>query len=172
MFHANSKALDIFGDKTTSNDRRRCQPDEDDEEGQLLYNLHLGVTIIYTAVYGGYQYMPFCADILENLMEERGHPLSLLLEGNAGIDTPWGLAKAYIDETSAYLVENDGWNSDGSLSRNHNRIPFSDFSVEDSAGNSWRPYRPQNSPYEVRHLHASPAAYSAIDMLRSSDDGG
>ncbi|CAM9235018.1 unnamed protein product [Laminaria digitata] len=149
MFHANNKALDIFGDKTTSDSRRRCQPNQDDADAKLLHDLHLGVAIIYAAVYGGYLAMPYCADILENLMEERGHPMSLLLDGNPGVDTPWGLAKAYVDETTAYLVENDGWNADGQLSRSHNRIPFSDFSAYDSAGNTWTPYRPQNSPYEL-----------------------
>lgn len=154
MFHPNSKALDIFGDKDTSDARRRCRPDDDDEEGQLLYNLHLGITIIYAAVYGGYQFMPYCADILQNLMESRGHPLSLILDGNPDIDTPWGLAKAYIDETWAFLDKNDGWNADGSMDRKHNRIPFSDFSESDSAGSSWEPYRPQNSPYEVSGCRA------------------
>lgn len=85
MFHPNNKALDIFGDKDTSDARRRCQPDQDDAEGQLLFDLHLGVSIIYAAVYGGYLAMPYCADVLEGLLDERGHPLSLLLlDGDSG----------------------------------------------------------------------------------------
>lgn len=85
MFHPNNKALDIFGDKDTSDSRRRCQPDEDDGEGKTLFDLHLGVSIIYAVVYGGYLSMPYCADILERMMEERGHPLSLLFfHGDSG----------------------------------------------------------------------------------------
>ena len=170
MFHANVKALDIFGDKTTSHARRRCRPDGNDAEGQHLYHLHLGVAITYAAVYAGYQFMPYCADILKNLMEERGHPLSLLLDGDPKLDTPWGLAKAYVDETSAYLLENDGWNADGKMSRSHNRIPFSDFSASDSAGNTWKPYQPQNSPYEVTHAASlRDAVPHAVKVLTRKD---
>lgn len=68
----------------------------------------------------------------------------------SGVDTPWGLAKAYVDETATYLLANDGWNADGSMSRSVNRIPYSDFSTSDSAGNTWTAYRPQNTPYDVR----------------------
>lgn len=151
MFHPNQEALDIFGDKKTSRARRRCQPSSDDEEATLLFDLHLRVAIIYAVVYGGIQDMPFCREKLEALMEERGHPLSLVLEGTPSTDTPWGLAKAYVDEVNAYLTQNDGWNADGSMGRQFNRVPFSDFAMTDSAGNSWTPYTPKNNPYEVSH---------------------
>ena len=82
-------------------------------------------------------------------MEDRGHPLSLIMQ-DTNIDTPWGLAKAYVTETFAYMLENDGWNADGSESRQFNRIPFSDYAIKDSAGNKWTPYQPQNSPYKVQ----------------------
>ncbi len=105
--------------------------------------------------------MPFCLEEIEALMQERGHPLSFLEAGpdedTVGIDTstPWGLGRAYAEEGWAYLTENDGWNSDGSMGgREYNRVPFSgDFSVTDSEGNSWTPYKPKNDPYTVR-LHA------------------
>lgn len=151
MFHPKETALDIFGDKETSDSRRRCKPAEDDEEGTLLFDIHLRMAVIYAAVYTAIQAMPYCREQLEALMEERGHSISLVLEDAPSMDTPWGLAKAYVDEVNAYLTENDGWNADGSMNRDFNRVPFSDFSKTDSAGNSWTPYKPRNSPYEVSH---------------------
>lgn len=141
------RAIDIFGDKYTSDSRRRCQPEGDDDK--TFFDLHLRVAITYLVGYAGAQTMPHCFDALETIMEERGHPLSLVLEGEPSVDTPWGLAKAYFDETLAFLDKNDGWNADGSMNREHNRVPFSDFDIEDSAGNSWTPYQPVNSPYKV-----------------------
>lgn len=144
------RALDIFGDKHTTDSRRRCQPDEGDgDAGKLLLDLHLRVAITYLIAYAGATTMPDCFEPLEAVMEERGHPLSLILDGEPSVDTPWGLAKAYFEEVLAFLDENDGWNADGSLSRDHNRVPFSDFAMTDSAGNSWSPYEPVNSPYKV-----------------------
>ena len=94
--------------------------------------------------------MPYCLETLEALMDERDHSLSLILDGDPSLDTPWGLAKAYSDEVFAFLLENDGWNADGSASRDVNLVPFSDYAITDSAGNSWSPFVPANSPYEVR----------------------
>ncbi|CAM9609976.1 unnamed protein product, partial [Hapterophycus canaliculatus] len=141
-------ALDIFGDKDTSDSRRRCQPEEDDAEGRALFDLHLRVAVVYAVAYSANEDMPYCTDIAA-LMEERGHSLSLL-EGDQTTDTPWGLAKAYTDEVKAFLDENDGWNADGSLGgREYNLTPFSDFSYKDSSGNRWNGYTPKNTPYKV-----------------------
>lgn len=51
MFHTNGVALDVFGDKKTSDARRRCQPSHG--EDTTLFDLHLRVAIIYTFVYAG-----------------------------------------------------------------------------------------------------------------------
>lgn len=147
MYNPIDTALDIFGDVETSNARRRCQPAEN--EDSALFDLHLRVAVMYALVYGGLQGMPYCLEIVDPLMDAAGHPLSML-DGDTDISTPWGLAKAYVDETFAYMNENDGWNADGSMSRDFNRVPFSDFAVTDSAGNSWAPYIPKNTPYVVR----------------------
>lgn len=84
-------------------------------------------------------------------MEERNHTLSLLLgtDEEPTVDTPWGLAKAYVDEIFEFMMEHDGWNADGSATREFNRVPFSDYAIRDSAGNSWKPFVPANSPYKV-----------------------
>lgn len=141
MFHTNNVALDIFGDTDTSDARRRCQPTTVEETS--LFDLHLRVAILYTFVYGGLQGMPYCIDLVDPLMSAAGHPLSLiLLEDDPSVDTPWGLAKAYVDEVIEFLTANDGWNADGSKSRDYNRTPFSDYPITDSAGNSWTPYTP------------------------------
>lgn len=147
MFTAIPTALDIFGDKETSDVRRRCQPDEG--EGTSLLDLHLTISGFYVYAYAGVRTMPYCLDVFEPLMEQAGLPLSLVLDVDADVSTPWGLAKAYVDEVFGYLDENDGWNADGSMSRDYNRVPFSDFTITDSAGNSWAPYKPRNTPYKV-----------------------
>lgn len=59
------------------------------------------------------------------------------------------MIQTYVDEIYAYMDEYDGWNADGSLDRDYNRVPFSDYSKTDSAGNTWTPYIPKNTPYEV-----------------------
>eukprot|EP00903_Cladosiphon_okamuranus_P008504 g8169.t1 len=99
-------ALDLFGD----DERRRCTPEEADED---LFGLHLRAAIAYGAAHAAMQAMPYCTE-LAALMEERGHPLSLL-EGDQSTDTPWGIAKAYVDEVTAFLTAHDGWNADGSM---------------------------------------------------------
>lgn len=79
-------ALDIFGDS----ERRRCTPDEGDDDTKDLFDLHLRVAIIYAAGYTAIQAMPYCREMTA-LMEQRGHPLSLLAAGNQTMDTPWGM---------------------------------------------------------------------------------
>lgn len=62
MFNTNFKALDIFGDKETSDARRRCMPDDNETDAQLLFDLHMRGTVIYTIVCGGIQAMPYCTE--------------------------------------------------------------------------------------------------------------
>ncbi|CAM9971879.1 unnamed protein product, partial [Ascophyllum nodosum] len=150
MFRPGNVALDIFGDKETSDARRRCQPDPFDSEGQDLFDLHLRVAIMYTLVYGGLMGTPFCRELVEPLMDSIGHPLSLVFDdADPSDDTPWGLAKTYFDEIDAWMTQNDGWNADGSANRDYNKIPFSDYATTDSEGNSWTPYTPKNSPWKL-----------------------
>lgn len=154
MFHPNPNALDIFGDKNQSDARRRCYPDSSATTATdvSLFDLHLRVAILYLVSYGGRLSTPSCAEEIDASMNDLGLNMSLILEGNATVETPWGLAKTYLDETFAYLLENDGWNADGSMSRTYNKIPFSDYEYHDSDGNMWKPYTPDNSPWEVSFL--------------------
>ena len=156
MFRPGSVALDIFGDKETSDARRRCQSDSSDSEGQELYDLHLRVAVLYTLVYGGLVGIPFCRELIEPLMDSSGLPLSLGFYGaDPSVDTPWGLAKTYYDEVNSWITANDGWNADGSANREYNRVPFSDYAITDSEGNSWTPYIPRNSPWKVTYWYCS-----------------
>ncbi|CAM9971823.1 unnamed protein product [Ascophyllum nodosum] len=151
MYRSGNVALDIFGDKTTSDARRRCQPDEFDTEEQEFLDLHLRVAILYTLVYGALVGMPFCEESVETFMNESSAPLSLVMDGaDPSVETPWGLAKTYFDEINAWMTENDGWSADGSANREFNRVPFSDYAVTDSEGNSWTPYIPRNTPWEFK----------------------
>lgn len=54
--------------------------------------------------------------------------MSLVLEGDptADLGTPWGLAKKLVDEHTDF-AESDGWNADGSLRNQFNKLPYSDF---------------------------------------------
>lgn len=156
MFRPGEAALDIFGDKETSDARRRCQPDSSDADEQALFAVHFRVAIMYTFVYGSLTGTPFCREVIEPMLDSIALPLSFVLDGaEPSIATPWGLAKAYVDETNAWLTENDGWNADGSANRKYNRVPFSDYAIMDSEGNSWTPYIPKNSPWEVWNLQLS-----------------
>ncbi|CAM9270140.1 unnamed protein product [Ectocarpus sp. 6 AP-2014] len=152
MFESNGVALDIFGDKETSDARRRCQPADGDEDAAVLFNMHLGVAGLYMVAYVGSEHMPWCTDTVSALMEAYGAPLSMLDVADASTDTPWGLAKAYVDEVMSFLMENDGWNADGGLGgKEFNRIPFTgDFYYTDSAGNEWNGYTPKNTPYKFK----------------------
>lgn len=69
-------------------------------------------------------------------------------------------AKAYVDEINAYLAANDGWNAAGNLGgREANLVPFSDFTMEDSEGNKWDGYTPENTPYEARKCNRAKLVY-------------
>lgn len=144
MFDPDEAALDVFGEERG----RRCPAVT--QEGAYLNDLHHRVAVTYAFVYAGLRGMPYCFEALDAAMTSVDHPLSVILgDEDPSIATPWGLAKAYVDEVYAYLLMNDGWNADGSSGRDFNKIPFSDFAVTDSDGNSWSPYTPANSPYEV-----------------------
>lgn len=144
MFDSEETALDIFGEELG----RRC-PATTPEEASLR-DLHHRVAITYALVYTGLLGMPYCFEALDAAMTLADHPLSLIMDDEEpDIGTPWGLAKVYVDDIYDYLLKNDGWNADGSAGHDFNKVPFSDYSVTDSEGNSWTPYTPVNSPYEV-----------------------
>lgn len=56
------------------------------------------------------------------------------------IETPWGLAYSYFQDVLDW-VQRDGWNRDGELSREFNRIPFEDWTNPS--------YVPENDPWSL-----------------------
>lgn len=95
-------ALDIFGD----DEHRRCTPDEAAKD---LFDLHLRVAVIYGAAYTAIEAMPYCTE-LTAVMEERGHPLSLL-EGDQSSDTPWGMGNSSRFQVTFFCATNTSYNT-------------------------------------------------------------
>ena len=67
--------------------------------------------------------------IMDNILKL---PMSkvLVLTGEPDVGTSWGLAKASNDQMTVY-PNSDGWNADGSLTHEFNKMPFSDFDYEE-----------------------------------------
>ena len=121
MYHPT--ALDIWG----RGDKRICT---DKFPSQLEKKIHEEVAITYAFAYSSIQLIPDLNDIVTNLMDNvLNLPMSNLL-GYPDISTPWGLAKATVDEMAEY-AKSDGWNSDGSMSHDFNKMPFSDFDYKE-----------------------------------------
>lgn len=131
-------ALDAWGRATESEDRRRCS----DLVTPAFYSLHRQTTFAYSFYFFG----------LEFAFQENQASLATYLPSfnldpricdQPGFDcsdvaTPWGLARVLVDELVNF-GKFDGWNADGSLTRQVNPVPFEDFTG----------YVPQNTPYEL-----------------------
>lgn len=107
MYHPS--ALDIWGKK----DMQICINEFASEQEKML---HEQVAIAYTFAYNAILAAPKCTnailDIMENVLQL---PMSNVLNHNEpDLGTPWGLAKARVDEIQDYS-KTDGWNADGSL---------------------------------------------------------
>lgn len=130
-------ALEFFGRIAETTSRRRCA-----SSGAYDFDLHRRVTLAYACAWGMTTFTAeIKADVTAKLAEwgldyERcpGGP------GCDTTDTPWGLAWALTEEVKAFAAR-DGWNADGSMSRRHNLLNYSD----------WRskPYVPANAPWEL-----------------------
>ncbi len=123
MYHPT--ALDIWG----NGDRRICIDEFESEDQKIA---HEQVALAYSFAYSGMATSPSSSEALKNIMDNvLGLPSNLLDgHGNPDISTPWGLAKSFVDQMSEY-AETDGWNADGSLSSNFNKMPFRDFDYEE-----------------------------------------
>jgi hypothetical protein len=121
MYHPT--ALDIWG----RGDNRICTADFASDAQK---NAHEHVANAYAFAYSAISVSPTVSETVTHIMDNvLGLPMSNL-EGNPLISTPWGLAKATVDQMSEY-AKSDGWNADGALSHDFNKIPFSDFDYED-----------------------------------------
>lgn len=128
MYHPT--ALDIWGHE----DKRICIEDFLSEDQK---NAHEQVATTYAFAYSANSVSPNSVQLINDIMDNiLGLPMSNL-DGDPDISTPWGLAKSYVDQMSQF-AETDGWNADGSLSNNFNKMPFRDFDYE-----GYSAYKPQ-----------------------------
>mmetsp|Transcript_43908 Transcript_43908/g.101496 ORF Transcript_43908/g.101496 Transcript_43908/m.101496 type:complete len:575 (-) Transcript_43908:154-1878(-) len=139
-------ALEPFGRVDVSAARRRCGATVDyavDKTANSRY-LHRQVSLAYTVAWGVSATLPN-ADVAMIRSILAGWKLDYDICDKAGIDctdisTPWGLARSMIDEQTDFFAF-DGWNADGSYSREFNKRPYEDWRA--------RPYVPKNTPFEL-----------------------
>lgn len=111
---------------------------------------HETVTAAYAFAYFGFIIDPTLKDGIAKVMENMlGLPVSKL-DGNPDPGTPWGLAKATVEESIAFGAS-DGWNADGSLTNMFNKMPYSDFDFVDNNGGAYRAYKTRKNRRSVRY---------------------
>lgn len=132
MFHPT--ALDVWGKA----DLRICTDDFTSDEQKRA---HEEDTSAYVFAYSAMTLVPSVADTMRNIMDNvLGLPMSKILEGNdLPTNTPWGLAKAAVDQMTTYS-KSDGWNADGNLSNQFSKMPYSDFDID-----TYSRYKPMQS---------------------------
>lgn len=136
-------ALDIFGRADVSEDRRRCAGTD-----PTLFDQHRQVTLAYAVLWsmqlnlGSSPSAPPSA--FEGLAISWGLNLDICdSEDCSDITTPWGLADSLVKD-SIDVYSRDGWNADGSLNADFNRVPYSDWRN--------RPYEPSKGPFKWQPL--------------------
>lgn len=135
-FHASS--LDFFGRETLSEQRRRCLDGE-----RAVTELHRRATLAYALAGAVEAAAPDAAAEVSRTLFSWGLPHRCPgSEGCATSSTPWGMGHGLAADTRALLAR-DGWNADGSLSRESNRVAYEDFRE--------KPYMPMNSPWNLSH---------------------
>ena len=159
-------AIEFFGRRDISESRRFCQPNETDSDEVDLFNLHQGVAYAYIVYYQFRDRYPTARDFyVDNFMTPRGINATICDEykydsetgdvptgdaddgdeyGCLDTSTPWGLANVISNEILLFTA-NDGWNTDGSYSREYNRIPYSEFRDKN------REYIPKNNPWVLEY---------------------
>ena len=122
MYHPT--ALDIWG-----RDHKRICTDK--FPSPLEKKIHEEVALAYTFAYSAITLLPSLNDVVTNLMDNvLNLPMSNLMDGTPDIGTPWGLAKATVNDMANY-AKSDGWNFDGSMTHDFNKMPFSDFDYKE-----------------------------------------
>lgn len=134
-------ALERFGRKDLTDEWRRCTPTSDAEISR--FDLHRRVSLMYALSEAFRRIAPSTVGASNDLLSSFGLNASIC-PGGAGCETtetPWGLVKVIADDAMD-IFSRDGWNADGGLSRQFNRIAYQDF--RDS------PYVPRNPPNHRR----------------------
>ena len=131
-----------------------------------LFELHKGLTWAYTSYFWYYfRRVETLAQFTDLFVNEWGLDTSICItsyinECENDVSTPWGLAYQIAIEIEQ-LKKYDGWNWDGSLNREYNKIPYSDFRSDD------RRYTPKNSPWSINDEY-----YDKWQPLLESDNLG
>lgn len=120
MYHPT--ALDSWG----SDDKRICV---DKFTSDIEKDAHEQVAVVYAFAYSAILNAPGCKKFIVDIMENFLKLPMNKLDDKPDLGTPWGLAKATVDKMYAY-AQTDGWNADGALTHNFNKMPFSDFNYK------------------------------------------
>ena len=156
--------VEYFGRKEISNLRRRCQPEDDaSDEELLLFTYHRTVSFAYSIYLIYYFDKPDNLDVFTETYFDvwgldddicdwnvslsdsmAGLSAKNIINGCNDVSTPWGLAYITTREIVEYSVF-DGWNADGSYNREYNKIPYMDFR------DSNRRYVPVNTPWKLEY---------------------
>ena len=134
LSHYDDVALEFWAREDVANLRRRCNDDDTDSD---LFELHKSVAFGYLGCWLIPILLPEVLDDAIEILESNGLDSGICddgaCDGVLGDDpdldllaTPWGLAYAVFKESEEYILF-DGWNQDGSFSREYNRIRFQDF---------------------------------------------
>ncbi len=121
MYHAT--ALDTWG----LDDKRICI---EEFSSDLELKVHQEVASAYAFAYSAIVIAPTSKDVITSIMDNVLKLPMSQLSGEPDVGTPWGLAKATIDQLTEYS-KSDGWNYDGHLANDFNAMPFCDFDFEE-----------------------------------------
>ena len=123
-------ALDAFARESMSAARRRCGSTVDYAAGDALF-VHRQVALAYTLAFTVDTVFPEAnKGLLSSILTSWGLDMSICDTANCSdVSTPWGLARTAVDELEDFF-KHDGFNADGSLSRDFNRVPYEDWRAE------------------------------------------
>jgi len=144
-------ALELFGRKHISEERRRCKASGDEEE--QLWKLHRTATLLYTVFWSMSEILTWkqpaggAATVLNKILEQWNIDPNICTNGTVencdDVATPWGLARTMIDEIHDFM-KRDGWNHMGDLPDvSYNKVPYVDW-----RSSYWR-YAPKNTPWSL-----------------------
>jgi len=116
-------ALNFFA-LEADEDYRRCMPTSDSE--QLFFDNEARLVFAYTYLWSIQSHIPEWSNIASNYATQIGIDLSVCSTSTCDLDTPTGLAKTIVEENDKVFAQ-DGWNADGSYTKDINRVEFEEW---------------------------------------------
>jgi hypothetical protein len=155
-------ALDPFGRVETSVARRRCNAEITYAPGSPLY-LDRQIALAYAVAWSTAAAMPrLDVGLLRSALASWGLDFDICETTSCNdVATPWGLARTVVDEVQSFFAF-DGWNAQGSYSRDFNKIPYEDwrsipFVLSGGKLKSWRPLTEHDGRgYITNQQHVTP----------------